>query len=203
MTIISDGKNIDTLPFKNLFVQGEKLSEKITFRIPRYYKDTDLLPCIFIIKGVNEKNEVAEQVLAVSNKISSLELEWNVASIFTNVSGKLNLEIQALISNGGELSYSLKYILPPVYVRESPNGENIPVPDVKEQTISEINSAVSAGLSEINQKIESFDTAVIENRLNAVESSVNTLESQIKIQSLTLSEYNTESHSDNILYVII
>lgn len=203
MTIVSDGKNIDTLPFQNLFVQGEKLSEKITFRIPRYYNDKDLLPCIFIIKGVNEKNEVAEQVLAVSNKISSLELEWNVASIFTSASGKLKLEIQALISNGGELSYSLKYILPPVYVKESPNGENIPVPDVKEQTISEINSVVSAGLSEINQKIESFDTTEFDNRLDTVESSLNNLESQIRIEAMTLSEYNTESHSDNILYVII
>ena len=203
MIIVSDGKNIDTLPFQNLFVQGEKLSEKITFRIPRYYNDKDLLPCIFIIKGVNEKNEVAEQVLAVSNKISSLELEWNVASIFTSASGKLKLEIQALISNGGELSYSLKYILPPVYVKESPNGENIPIPDVKEQTISEINSAVSAGLSEINQKIESFDTTEFDNRLDTVESSLNNLESQIRIEAMTLSEYNTESHSDNILYVII
>ena len=66
-------------------------------------------------------------------------------------------------------------------------------------SIAERKSIVLTGV----KKIESFDTAVIENRLNAVESSVNTLESQIKIQALTLSEYNTESHSDNILYVII
>lgn len=203
MTITSDGKNIDTLPFKNLFVQGEKLSEKITFIIPRYYNNADLLPCIFIIRGVNEKNELAEQVLAVSNRISKLELEWNVASIFTTASGKLNLEIQALTSNNGNISYSLKYILPPIYVRESPKGENIPVPDVKEQTINEINSAVSDGITKINQKIESFDTDEITERLDSAESSINTLESQIKIKALTLSEYNSEIHSDNILYVII
>lgn len=203
MTIISDGKNIDTLPFKNLFVQGEKLSEKITFRIPRYYNNTDLLPCIFMIRGVNEKNELSEQVLAITNRISELDLEWNVASIFTNAPGKLNLEIQALSSNNGNVSYSLKYILSPIYVRESPKGENIPVPDVKEQTINEINSAVANGLVQINQKIESFDTTEITERLDSAESSINTLKSQIKIKALTLSEYNSEVHLNNILYVII
>lgn len=203
MTITADGKNIDTLPFQNLFIQGERLSEKVIFRVPRYYNDNDLLPCTFIIKGVNEKNEVAEQVLSVSDDVSCLELEWNVASMFMSVAGKLNLEIQALISSGGQLAYVLKYILPPVYVRESLNGENTPLPDVKEQVIGEINSVVSDGLNLIENKIQSFDTTEIDNRLDNLESSVNSLESQIKIKALTLSEYNTETHSDDVLYVII
>ena len=152
---------------------------------------------------MNEKNEVAEQVLSVSDDVSFLELEWNVASMFMSVAGKLNLEIQALISSGGQLAYVLKYILPPVYVRESLNGENTPLPDVKEQVIGEINSAVSDGLNLIENKIQSFDTTEIDNRLDNLESSVNSLESQIKIKALTLSEYNTETHSDDVLYVII
>ncbi len=203
MTIVSDGKNIDTLPFKNLFVQGERLSEKITFRIPRYYNDKDLLPCTFVIKGVNERNEMAEQVLAVSNKISSLDLEWNVASIFTAYPGKLNLEIQALISGGGTLEYSLKYILPPIYVRESPQGENVPVADIKEQAISEINAVISDGLNSINSAVESCDISEMNKRISDVEKSVEFLESQIKIKALTFQEYNTETHSNDILYVII
>jgi len=203
MIIVSNGKNIDTLPFKNLFVQGERLSEKITFRIPRYYNDEDLLPCTFVIKGVNERNEIAEQVLAVSNKISSLELEWNVASIFTAYPGKLNLEIQALISGGGTLKYSLKYILSPVYVKESLKGENVPVADIKEQAINEINSVVSDGLNAINNTIERGDISEINKKISDVEKSVEVLESRIKIKALTFQEYNNEIHSNDILYVII
>jgi len=203
MLIVADGKNIDTLPFQNLFVQGEKSSERITFRIPRHYNDKDLLKCIFIIKGVNEKNEIAEQVLTASDYESYLELEWNVSSAFTTAPGKLFLEIQALTSENDNLTYALKYILPPVYVRESPDGENIPAPDIKEQVISEINSAVSGGITLINQKIESFDTSEIENRLDSAETAITSLNSEIKIKAVTISEYDTKPHSDNIVYLII
>lgn len=205
MLIISDGKNIDTVAFKNLFVQGEKLSEQIVFRIPRYYNARDLLPSMFTIKGVNEKNETAEQVLVISQLSSSyIDLEWNVTSMFTAAAGKLNLEIQAAASKDGAFDYILKYILPPVYVRETLNGStNIPVPDVSEQIINEINAAAAEGLSSINQAIESFDTTAVENRLDNAEAAMRILNSEIKIKVMSFSEYNSEAHSDNILYVII
>lgn len=205
MLIVSDGKNIDTLPFQNLFVQGEKLSEKVTFRIPRFYNEKDLLPCIFLIKGVNSKNETAEQILAVSNKISSLELEWNVSSLFTAAAGELKLEIQALTSDSEGLKYALKYILPPIYVRESVNGsENIPVPDLTEQSISQINAAVSEGINSINKIISDFDISWIENRFDSVESDIENLNSEIKIKALSESEYNAmQSHSENVVYLIV
>lgn len=203
MLIVADGKNIDTLPFQNLFVQGEKLSEQIIFRIPKYYYERDLLNCVFIIKAVNEKNEVAEQVLKVINRESHIDLKWNVSSLFTMASGKLNLEIQALDSTFGDEKYVLKYILPPVYVRKAVTGDNIPSPDLKEQVIEEINTAVSDGLNNIDNKIQSFDTSAIENRIENLENNVKSLGEGIKIMALTSDEYNLIIHRDDILYVII
>lgn len=203
MVINANGKNIDTMPFQNLFVQGEKLSEKIVFRIQRSYGDKDLFSCIFIIKGTNENNETAEQVLKVNDFESYLELEWNVSSLFTNVSGKLYLEIQALSIIDDEVSYVLKYILPVIYVKESLTGENIPTPDVQEQVISEINDVVADGLSKINTAIESFDISEVEKRLDSAEQSIDNLLSDIKIQALTLDEYNSTSHSENVVYIIV
>ncbi len=203
MLIVADGKNIDTLPFQNLFVQGEKLSEQIIFRIARHYYERDLLNCVFIIKAVNEKNEISEQVLKVINRESHIDLKWNVSSLFTAVSGKLNLEIQALDSTFGDEKYVLKYILPPVYVRKAVTGDNVPAPDLKEQAIEEINTAVSDGLNNIDNKIQSFDTSGFENRLDNLANSVQGLEEGIKIMALTLDEYNLIIHHDDILYVII
>ena len=90
-----------------------------------------------------------------------------------------------------------------IYVKESLTGENIPTPDVQEQVISEINDVVADGLSKINTAIESFDISEVEKRLDSAEQSIDNLLSDIKIQALTLDEYNSTSHSENVVYIIV
>lgn len=99
MQITANGKNINTYPFKNLLIQGEKFSETIVFLVDRFHNETDLGKCSFLIRGVTEKNEEAEQVLTVYVFEKSVALFWNISDNFTVTAGRLQLEIKALLAD--------------------------------------------------------------------------------------------------------
>lgn len=227
MQITANGKNINTYPFKNLLIQGEKFSETIVFLVDRFHNETDLGKCSFLIRGVTEKNEEAEQVLTVYVFEKSVALFWNISDNFTVTAGRLQLEIKALLAdNSGTgqrliLKYNiqmrhtknitndmrqrliLKYNMAPIFIKESPLGNNTPMPDVREQVLNEIDMAVSDGLNQIQQLIDSFDISEVEARLDNMEAQLAELNARPKVEPLTQQQYNRKAHEPNVLYVIV
>ncbi|MCI1269636.1 MAG: hypothetical protein LKG21_07035 [Ruminococcus sp.] len=207
MLIVANGKNINSFPFRNILTQGEKSSESITFVIDRFYNGFDLYLCSFLIKGVNKNNEEAEQGLTFSAiSADKLSLEWNISDAFTAADGELRLELRAvMLSESVPQSQVLilKYIIPPIFVRESPNGSNAPVPSSVDQALSSITSAVSGGLSKIQALIDSFDISAVLLRLDNMDASLAQLLARPRVQPITKAQYDSQSHEPNVLYIIV
>lgn len=203
MEIIAKGKNIPTFAFSNLFTEGEKFSDTICFRVGRCYEGNELSDCSFLMRGVNEKNEEAQQAIIPEIYDDFLVLKWRVSEYFTAVAGKLELELRAVCQIDGGETLILKYAMQPVYVRESVAGENLPVPDTVEQVLNEISSAVSEGLEEIQLVIDDFDLSEVEERLDRIEADTAVYLARPEVIPVSRSEYKQIPHKKNALYVII
>lgn len=230
MEIYARGKNIPTYAFGNLFTQGENLADEIVFIVDRYYCGKDLSLCSFAIRGVTEDNWEANQVLPMEVSVRTIRLSWRVADTFTYNAGKLALELRASEIIENETHTVIKYNMPPVEVAPTISGQNGPLPDTAEQAVSEINEAVSDGLDELQQKIDSFDltpyeeqleaeTAAdlallqqkiddfdldsIEDRLDGIDSSIASLAARPEIIPLTRAQYEALVTKEDALYVII
>lgn len=136
------GKFIDSTEIRNILVQGEKNADKICFETDRFYNDTDISELLFIIKGINSKNQLAEQTLSKTVSDDKVILEWNVTSQFTAADGNLSLEIRGVTNSetDSDENVVIKYIIPSVTVKAS-SSENLPEPDVITDTLNSIHAA--------------------------------------------------------------
>jgi len=180
MTLISKGKNIDTAPIRRLFVQGEKRASSITFIIDSCCGGIDLSDCVFTVRGLNRNGEFAESYLTADElPDGKIALEWLPDSKFTAVDGELSLELRAYRATpeyGDDTGLMLKYIMPPITVRKSPNGTNCALPDSITQSLEAVSNAVASGIAAIG--------------------------GGIAIKAVTAAEYEASPHEENILYVI-
>ena len=230
MEIYARGKNIPTYAFGNLFTQGENLADEIVFIVDRYYCGKDLSLCSFAIRGVTEDNWEANQVLPMEVDVKTIRLTWRVADTFTYNAGKLALELRASEIIEDVAHTIIKYNMPPVEVAPTISGQNGPLPETAEQAVSEINEAVSDGLDELQQKIDSFDLTpyeeqleaeteadlallqqkiddfdldAVEDRLDDMDVSIAALIARPKIIPLTRAQYEALVTKEDALYVII
>jgi hypothetical protein len=205
MQITANGKNIDTHLIKNLLIQGEKLSETVTFTVDRFYNGNDLSLCSFFIRGVTDKNEEAQQGLITQISEEKITLIWKISEFFTATAGTLRLEIRAVLLSETDKSETLvlKYDMPPIFIKPSPVGSNTPMPSTTEQAINSIAAAVSDGLNEIHSLIDSFDTESFSKRLDEIDSALKELLSRPVIKPITENKYKTTEHEDNVLYIIV
>ena len=205
MQITANGKNIDTHLIKNLLIQGEKLSETVTFTVNRCYNGNDLSLCSFFIRGVTDKNEEAQQGLITQISEEKITLIWKISEFFTATAGTLRLEIRAVLLSETDESETLvlKYDMPPIFIKPSPVGSNTPMPSTTEQAINSIAAAVSDGLNEIHSLIDSFDTESFSKRLDEIDSALKELLSRPVIKPITENKYKTTEHEDNVLYIIV
>lgn len=203
MKIYANGKNISVFPFANLFTRGEKFSDTITFVLERFYGGNDLGNCNFLMRGINENGEEAQQILYPETDDNTITLNWSVSDYFTAVSGKLELELRAVRETDSETEIVVKYIMTPICVRESPIGGNVPLPDTEEQVLNDIATAVSNGLTEIQELIDSFDITEVEARLDNMEHDVSIFLARPEVIPVTQSQYNSIAHKENALYVIV
>lgn len=205
MQITANGKNIDTHLIKNLLIQGEKLSETVTFTVDRFYNGNDLSLCNFFIRGVTDKNEEAQQGLITQISEEKITLIWKISEFFTATAGTLRLEIRAVLLSETDESETLvlKYDMPPIFIKPSPVGSNTPMPSTTEQAINSIAAAVSDGLNEIHSLIDSFDTESFSKRLDEIDSALKELLSRPVIKPITENKYKTTEHEDNVLYIIV
>lgn len=204
MEIYAKGKNISTFPFSRLLVCGEKLADTITFYLERFYEGKDMYGCSFLMRGVNSAGEEAQQTIVPEIRGEYLAIIWDVSEYFTAAEGELELELRAVrVNDDGEADLVMKYLMPPIYVAPSPKGLNAALPDTSEQLLSEISSAVSEGIEEIQLLIDGFDLSEVENRLDSMEQDIAVFLERPEVIPVTQSEYDEIQHKKNALYVIV
>lgn len=205
MQIIAKGKNIDTHLLKNLLIQGEKNSETVIFLVDRFHNGVDLNNCTFMIKGVTEGDAEAEQALTKVAHDEKISVIWNISENFTTESGRLILEMRAILIDEETETETLvlKYDMADINVKPSPIGSTAPVPSAVEQAINLINSATADGLSQIQALIDSFDIEALLERLAEVEEKLDELLLRPEIQPITQQEYDRIQHLANVLYIIV
>lgn len=115
-------------------MNGEKNADVITFQVDRYYHDIDLSTCEFILRAVNENQNLIDQTLDKSINDNIIILKWSINEYFTAVDGKLLLEIRAI--EGDNLI--LKYVMSPIYVKSSATGEGLPSLDTVEKALDDM-----------------------------------------------------------------
>lgn len=134
MVLQANQKYIDTSNIAHLLVNGEKNVDIINLQVDRYYHNIDLSTCEFILRAVNENQNLIDQTLEKSIFENNIILKWTINEYFTAVDGKLLLEIRAI--QGDNLI--LKYVMSPIYVKSSATGEGLPSLDTVEKALDEM-----------------------------------------------------------------
>ncbi|MDE5770506.1 MAG: hypothetical protein K2I06_02590 [Ruminococcus sp.] len=204
MEVFANGKNIPTYSFGNLFTQGERLADTINIIVDRFYNDTDLSNASFLMKGVTEDGWEINQVIASKRAdIKKINLKWNVSGDFTINCGNLQLELSAYYPKNDEINTIIKYSMPSVYVKPSPNGKNAPLPETIEQAVGNIAIATDEGLKAIQEKVDGFDIDEVKQRLDIMEANNAVYLARPEVIAVTQKEYDSSEHKKNSLYVII
>ena len=134
MILKANQKYIDTSNIAHLLINGEKNADIIHFEVDRYYHDIDLSTCDFILRAVNQNQNLIDQTLEKSINNDAIILKWVINEYFTAVDGKLLLEIRAI--EGDNLI--LKYVMSPIYVKSSATGEGLPSLDTVEKALDDM-----------------------------------------------------------------
>ena len=134
MVLPANQKYIDTSKIAHLLINGEKNADIIHFEVDRYYHDIDLSTCDFILRAVNQNQNLIDQTLEKSINNDAIILKWVINEYFTAVDGKLLLEIRAI--EGDNLI--LKYVMSPIYVKSSATGEGLPSLDTIEKALDDM-----------------------------------------------------------------
>ena len=134
MILKANKKYIDTSSIAHLLINGEKNADIIHFQVDRLYHDVDLSNCDFILRAVNENQNLIDQTLDKSINDDTITLKWVIDEYFTAVDGKLLLEIRAI--EGDNLI--LKYVMSPIYVKSSATGEGLPSLDTVEKALDDM-----------------------------------------------------------------
>ena len=203
MRVYANGKNISAHPLSNVLVQGERYADTVEFVLERTYEGVELEKCTFAVRGVNSEGKECQQVLPSSSEGENIVVVWNINEYFTAAAGELELELRAGYTTENGEEGVLKFRMAPVTVAPSPSGSEGVVPDVAEQLLNEINNAVSEGVQEIQQTIDSFDTSAIEERLDTMDSNIGIFLSRPEVIPVTREQYNSIPHKKNALYVIV
>ena len=204
MKIYAKGKSIPTYQFRDLFVQGEKMAEVITFVLDRYYSGHDMMDCNFVIRGLTEEGWEAEQVLrTVAGEDNTVLAAWSVSDLFTLNAGTLRLELRASRMDGDTAELIVKYAMEPVNVAPTINGKNGALPDAAEQAVSAVAAAVDGALITMEQTIERYDLEHTGQRLDRIEADTAVYLARPEVIPMTRQEYADSVHKENSLYVIV
>lgn len=203
MKVYAEGKNISSHSFSGLFTKGERFADTIIFLVGRTYKGVDMTKCSFMIRGVNSEGGEIQQILTPMVQGMHIALNWCVSDYFTAVAGELQLELRASKTADNGEEFIVKFTMAPVIVKDSPTGTNTVVPDTAEQALSAVSEAVSEGISQIQQTIDSFDASAIEARLDSMDANIEVFLARPEVIAVTKEQYDTIEHKANALYVIV
>lgn len=134
MILQANKKFIDTSHVAHLLTAGEKYADKLVFSVERFYQETDLPGCLFVMRGVNSAGNLALETLSQEVMETEIRLTWNVSPAFTAVSGMLALEI-VCYDNSDRI---LKYTVTPMQVKASVLEEYSGGVDAIEEALKEM-----------------------------------------------------------------
>lgn len=134
MILQANKKFIDTSHVAHLLTAGEKYADKLVFSVERFYQETDLSGCLFVMRGVNSAGNLALETLLQEVMETEIRLTWNVSPAFTAVSGMLALEI-VCYDNSDRI---LKYTVTPMQVKASVLEEYSGGVDAIEEALKEM-----------------------------------------------------------------
>ncbi len=154
--LTAKGKFIDTREMEHLLTQGEKCSDIIYFVLDAKNNDVDITDCIFVLRTAASDGSMSETVLAKTAADEQIILMWNIPETATAVPGMLRLE---LIGTKSEETV-IKFQMHPVYVKDAVMGYNIPVPDVVESKLLQMNELLEKA-KEIEDKF-SEDSGIVQ-----------------------------------------
>ena len=134
MILQANKKFIDTSHVAHLLTAGEKYADKLVFSVERFYQETDLSGCLFVMRGVNSAGNLALETLSQEVMETEIRLTWNVSPAFTAVSDMLALEI-VCYDNSDRI---LKYTVTPMQVKASVLEEYSGGVDAIEEALKEM-----------------------------------------------------------------
>lgn len=134
MILQANKKFIDTSHVAHLLTAGEKYADKLVFSVERFYQETDLSGCLFVMRSVNSAGNLALETLSQEVMETEIRLTWNVSPAFTAVSGMLALEI-VCYDNSDRI---LKYTVTPMQVKASVLEEYSGGVDAIEEALKEM-----------------------------------------------------------------
>ena len=134
MILQANKKFIDTSHVAHLLTAGEKYADKLVFSVERFYQETDLSGCLFVMRGVNSAGNLALETLSQEVMETEIRLTWNVSPAFTAVSGMLALEV-VCYDNSDRI---LKYTVTPMQVKASVLEEYSGGVDAIEEALKEM-----------------------------------------------------------------
>lgn len=176
--LTAQGKFIDTNEMANLFTQGEKYSDLIHFVLAKKNNDVDISDCTFTIRTVAATGEMTEGLLTSYIEGDNIIAAWCPSEAVTAVPGMLSLEL--IGSKGSERI--IKYKMPAIYVKEAVMGEGLPVPDVIEEKLAQMNETL-AQAADIQKESETLQSTAAE-----LQSRTEELASQITVSSEYVAE---------------
>jgi hypothetical protein len=153
MELRAYAKYIDTAPIEHVFTQGEAYADKIVFIVDAVNNGVDVSRCTFVMRTVASDDSMTETVLEKSIEGDLILLTWHVPDTATAVAGMLQLEI--IGSQDAQLI--IKYMAKAVYVKKAVFGANIPVPDVTDAKLAEMNEILESAnvlLEEARKKLD-------------------------------------------------
>jgi hypothetical protein len=157
ITLKAKDKTISTAPITHLLNQGEHKADTIFLQLPVSYKGLDISDCVFIMRGVSESGNTAEQILPKTLANTRLILQWDVENTFTAEAGKLELELRGVfISNDGMggneplETLVIKYVLEPVYVHGTKKGIAPASTDIIEQALNSFYITMNNALADLD-----------------------------------------------------
>lgn len=155
MILKANQKYIDTSSIAHLLVNGEKNADIINLEVDRFYHSIDLSSCDFILRAVNENQNLIDQTLEKSVSDNNIILQWTINEYFTAVDGKLLLEIRAI--QGDNLI--LKYVMSPIYVKSSTTGEGLPSLNTVEKALDDMQKLIETA-QDIAVKVPYIDNGI-------------------------------------------
>lgn len=142
----AQGKLIDTAAIMKLFTQGEKYSDQIYITVPKINNNVDVSGCTFVMRTVAIDGSMTETVLEKQIVQDQVFLTWDVPETVTAIPGMLLLEM----IGSKDAETIIKYVMPAIYIKEAVMGENVPVPDVIEEKLAQMNEI----LAQAEEKLE-------------------------------------------------
>lgn len=175
----ANGKYIDTLPVQQLLSQEENRADTVTIEVDRFHDTHDLSDFLFVMRGITESGGETETVLTKSVGEKTIQLTWEISAGFTQEAGTLSLDLFAYrydTEDEAVPDYLLRYQLPPIQVRELPDGSHkldeqsytaflLKVRETAEQAIEEITNVsgtIQSEIKRLDRVVEYVDTAVTE-----------------------------------------